>query len=58
MRPLLEIVAGLNKQPVLIEYLLHFYHALVRQLGITKDLYLLSQSMKDISDKSISPEGP
>lgn len=55
IRPLLEIVTALTKQLVLTEYLLHFYHVLVRQLGVTKDIYLLNQSMKDISDKSISP---
>lgn len=38
IRPLLEIVAALNKQLVLTECLLHFYHALVRQLGITNDI--------------------
>lgn len=38
---MLDIVAGLNKQLLLTEYLLRFYHVLVRQLGITKEIYFL-----------------
>lgn len=50
VRPIMEI-----EQPVPTEYLLHSYYVLIRQLEIRREIYLLNQLMKDISDQSISP---